>query len=177
MPIQNDDYDSGMYVCQYAVQLVELASEHFKMKDVLNDFDDYIGVGSSLDFEGKDVYKLRSEMRTIAMHIRTVYKNSRTDDGFELLPPSKLDMDGETNDDSDLMSIEEDNSSTSSSTEGGNSTTASDEYVPLDEEDYLDDTDSDDDCGKSCRVKPFTTLPDIHLILPTFLLLICACRC
>ena len=166
-----------MYVCQYAVQLVELASEHFKMKDVLNDFDDYIGVGAALDFEGKDVYKLRSDMRTIAMHIRSVYKNSRIDDGFELLPPSKLDMDGETNDDLDLMSIEGDNSSTSSSTEGGNSSTVSDEYVPLDEEDYLDDTDSDDDCGKSCRVKQFTTLPDIHLILPTFLLLICVCRC
>lgn len=67
---------------------MEMVSKRgIKMKDVMNNFSDFVGEGSLFDFDGTDIQKIRVEMYNVAAHIHYAYKNHRVDscDDFEII--------------------------------------------------------------------------------------------
>lgn len=114
VPTQCFDHDSGVYVCLYAVKLMEMVTQgNIKMANIMDEFSNFLGEKTVFDFDGQDVHQFRADMHRIAMNVREIYQNDGIETASNLLQSesdaddANSTMSASTNDDANVSSIED----------------------------------------------------------------------
>jgi hypothetical protein len=100
--MQNNSFDCGLYVCRYAVGLINLISDSLTIADLEEGLASKITNSGLFDFNGDDIFRMRSELFDLLGYVTDVYRNHR----LPHQPSSRLGRETtNSDDDDDVMSI------------------------------------------------------------------------
>lgn len=78
VPIQNNGYDCGIFVCRYAFNIVNLVHQTLNMRDICsNGLSDYITNNDLFQFDQNDISKFRGELYDIVTELTKLYCEHR----------------------------------------------------------------------------------------------------
>ncbi|CAJ1939071.1 unnamed protein product [Cylindrotheca closterium] len=75
VPMQNNTWDCGVFVCRYALAIFKLRNRSFTFRDVHGDspFSRLVAGGAEFDFNMKDIVRFRGEFQTLIENLSGVY--------------------------------------------------------------------------------------------------------
>lgn len=86
IPYQDNSWDCGVFVCRYALSMLQLKDEIFTSTDIKNaakKLKEDIATSKAFDFGMDDIRSLRSEMRSLLEQLVQVYKGTITEKSGE----------------------------------------------------------------------------------------------
>ena len=103
VPIQDNNYDCGLYACRYVFNLVQMVNMNVKMKDVMDNLSSRISGHDLFDFDVSHIDRMRTEIYDVLSHITGIYRNHRllshpNADGTALDLASESEEDHDEND-------------------------------------------------------------------------------
>ena len=106
VPMQDNNYDCGLYACRYVFNLLQMVNMDVKMKDVMDNFSSRISGHDLFDFEASNIDRMRTEIYDVLAHITDIYRHHRllshpTADGTA----TALDLAGESEEDDDESDV------------------------------------------------------------------------
>ena len=77
VPMQDNNYDCGLYTCRYVFNLLQMVNMDVKMKDVMDNFSSRISGHDLFDFEASHIDRMRTEIYDVLAHITDIYRHHR----------------------------------------------------------------------------------------------------
>ncbi|KAL3937570.1 MAG: hypothetical protein SGBAC_007345 [Bacillariaceae sp.] len=77
VPMQNNTWDCGVFVCRYALAICKLRNRKFTFRDVHSDspFHRLVSGGAAFDFNMKDIVRFRGEFQKLIENLSGVWEN------------------------------------------------------------------------------------------------------
>lgn len=77
VPMQNNTWDCGVFVCRYALAICKLRRRKFTFRDVHSDspFHRLVSGGAAFDFNMKDIVRFRGEFQKLIENLSGVWEN------------------------------------------------------------------------------------------------------